>query len=135
MKSKVKSWSWFWTEFWLSQNFYRAALNLVGFFSIRSITFFKGLYTLVLEKKGHFYDFFLEKQHNFFQKTERLFIFACHKVFYEFFQKKIFITGVTTAIVPAIFPTSLAVSMIKKELLIWNTQNKKNCSLYLHALS
>ena len=30
----------------------------------------KGLYTLVLEKKGHFYDFFfLEKQHNFFFKT------------------------------------------------------------------
>ena len=27
---------------------------------------FKGLYTLVLEKKGHFDDFFLEKQHNFF---------------------------------------------------------------------
>ena len=60
----------------------------------------KGLYTLVLEKKGHFYDFFLEKQHNFFLKTERLFIFTCHKVFYEFFQKNIFITGVTIAIVP-----------------------------------
>ena len=30
---------------------------------------FKGLYTLVLEKKGHFYDFFLEKQHNFFLKN------------------------------------------------------------------
>ena len=54
----------------------------------------------MLEKKGHFYDFFLEKQHNFFSKTERLFIFTCHKVFYEFFQKKIFITGVTIAIVP-----------------------------------
>ena len=60
----------------------------------------KGLYTLVVEKKGHFYDFFLEKQHNFFFLTERLFIFTCHKVFYEFFRKKIFITGVTIAIVP-----------------------------------
>ena len=69
-------------------------MRAIGF-----IEFFKGLYTLVLEKKGHFYDFFLEK-HNFFLKIERLFIFTCHKVFYEFFQKKIFITGVTIAIVP-----------------------------------
>ena len=62
---------------------------------------FKGLYTVVLEEKGHFYDFFfLKKQHNFFKKTERLFIFTCPKVFYKFFQKKIFITGVTIAIVP-----------------------------------
>ena len=44
--------------------------------------------------------FFLEKQHNFFHKTECLFIFTCHKVFYEFFQKRMFITGVTIAIVP-----------------------------------
>ena len=60
----------------------------------------RGYIHLCSRKKGHFYDFFLEKQHNFFQKTERLFIFTCHKVFYEFFQKKIFITGVTIAIVP-----------------------------------
>ena len=71
------------------------AVNLVN-----RVPRFKGLYTLSLEKKGHFYDFFLKKQHNFIQKTERLFIFTCHKVFYEFFQKKIFITRVTIAIVP-----------------------------------
>ena len=29
---------------------------------------------LCSRKKGHFYDFFLEKQHNFFLQTERLFI-------------------------------------------------------------
>ena len=47
----------------------------------------KGLYTLVLEKKKAFLRFFfLKKQHNFFKKTERLFIFTCHKIFYEFFQ-------------------------------------------------
>ena len=60
----------------------------------------RGYIHLRSRKKGHLYDFFLEKQHNFFLKTELLFILTCHKVFYEFFQKKIFITGVTIAIMP-----------------------------------
>ena len=45
----------------------------------------RGYIHLCSRKKGNFYDFFLEKQHNFFFKTARLFIFTCHKVFYEFF--------------------------------------------------
>ena len=71
----------------------------------------------MLEKKGHFYGFF-GKTTQFFLKTERLFIFTCLKVFYEFFQKKIFITGVTIAIMPK-----------------HNFPDISRDSLYLHALS
>ena len=97
----------------------------------------KGLYTLVLDKKGHLYDFFLEKQHNFFLKTERLFIFTYHKVFYEFFQKKIFITGVTIAIVPKHNFPDISRGEHDKEgtAHLKYTKQKKNCSLYLHSLS
>ena len=59
----------------------------------------KGLYTLVLEKKGIFTIFFW-KNNTIFFLNKRLFIFTCHKVFYDFFRKKIFIIGVTIVIVP-----------------------------------
>ena len=88
-------------------------------------------------KKGHFHDFFLEKQHNFFKQIERLFIFTCHKVFYEFFQKQIFITGVTIAIVPKHNFPDISRGEHDKEgtAYLKYTKQKKNCSLYLHALS
>ena len=97
----------------------------------------KGLYTLVLEKKRHFYDFFFGNQHNFFLKTERLFIFTCHKVFYEFFRKKIFITWVTIAIVPKHNFPAVSRGEHDKEgtAYLKYTKQNKNCSLYLHALS
>ena len=60
----------------------------------------RGYIHLCSRKKGHFYDFFFGKTTQFKKKTERLFIFTCHNVCYEFFQMKIFITGITIAIVP-----------------------------------
>ena len=48
LKSKVKSWSWSWTGFWISQKFCRATSNLVGIFSIQSITFFNELHGEIL---------------------------------------------------------------------------------------
>ena len=40
LKSKVISWSWFWTEFWFSQKLCGATPNLVDIRSIWRITFF-----------------------------------------------------------------------------------------------
>ena len=60
----------------------------------------RGHIHLCSRKKGIFTIFFWENNTIFFEKTERLYIFTCHKVFYEFFQKNIFITGVTIVIVP-----------------------------------
>ena len=60
----------------------------------------RGYIQLCSRKKGIFTIFHFGKTTQFWKKTERLFIFTCRKVFYEFFQKKIFITGVTIAIVP-----------------------------------
>ena len=48
----------------------------------------KGLYTLVLEKKGHFYDFFLEKQHNFFFKLNVYLFLHFIRSFMNFFKRK-----------------------------------------------
>ena len=55
----------------------------------------------MVEKKRAFLRFFFWNNNTiFFFQIERLFILTCHKVCYEFFQKKIFITGVTIAVVP-----------------------------------
>ena len=87
----------------------------------------------MLEKKGLLRFFFGD---NVFFKTERLFIFTCHKVFYEFFYKKIFITGVTIVIVPKHnFPDISRSEHDKGTAYLKYTKQKKNCSLYLRALS
>ena len=54
----------------------------------------KGLYTLVLEKKRHFYDFFLGKQHNFFLKL-KVYLFCLSAYLKYTKQKKTFVCTFT----------------------------------------
>ena len=48
LKSKVISWSWFWTEFWFSQKLCGATPNLVDIFRIWIITFSNEFHSEIL---------------------------------------------------------------------------------------
>ena len=97
---------------------------------------FKGLYTLVFEKKSGFLRFFFGKTTHFFFKLNAYLFIHVEKSFTNFFKKKKFIAGVNIAIVLKHNFPDISCGEHDKEgtAYLKYTKQKQNCSWYLYAV-